>query len=223
MPAVMARFSTTLPAPTMWPLASLRWQAIPATSFNTAVGARALLANTTGLENTAIGFQLLLSNTDGHDNTAIGSDALSINISGNGNTAVGLSAMVQQHKRTKTPPSVSGPATKLPAITTFVSAGSGRRCRGKQHDPHWRQLAGWAGGLGLPHRRHFQPSDRPRDRSTDRNRRQWKIGHRRVVPRRFKRDIEPMDKVSEAILSFQPVEFHYNKGHKTHPVFWLNR
>ncbi len=193
-----------------------------ATSFNTAVGARALLANTTGLENTAIGFQALL-NTDGHDNTAIGSDALSINISGNGNTAVGLSAMASNSTGTQNTAIGFGAGNQITGnnnicIGGFVVGVAGENNTIRIGD----NLPDRQGGLGLPHRRHFQPSDRPRDRSTDRNRRQWEIGHRRVVSRRFKRDIEPMDKVSEAILSFQPGEVSlYKSDTKRTPCFGL--
>jgi hypothetical protein len=55
---------------------------------NTAVGASALAANTTGFANTAVGRQALLSNISGFDNTAIGRHALNINTASE-NTAVG--------------------------------------------------------------------------------------------------------------------------------------
>lgn len=60
-----------------------------AVSTNTAVGASALAANTTGTENTAVGANSLLSNTTGITNTAIGLNTLRTNISGQENTALG--------------------------------------------------------------------------------------------------------------------------------------
>jgi hypothetical protein len=61
-------------------------------TFNTGVGAGALLANT-GDNNTATGAAALLSNVTGEDNTANGTSALGRNIEGNWNTAVGSQAL----------------------------------------------------------------------------------------------------------------------------------
>jgi hypothetical protein len=60
---------------------------------NTAVGAAALVANTTGSDNTASGLDGLQFNTTGNGNTAIGLEALQFNTTGNGNTAIGLEAL----------------------------------------------------------------------------------------------------------------------------------
>jgi hypothetical protein len=60
-----------------------------AVSTNTAVGASALVANTTGSLNTAIGYQALDANTTGLTNTAVGENALGANTTSNDNTAVG--------------------------------------------------------------------------------------------------------------------------------------
>ena len=60
---------------------------------NTATGSRALLHNTTGFHNTANGLQALFSNTTGVHNTANGFDALSSNIDGGDNTATGWRAL----------------------------------------------------------------------------------------------------------------------------------
>jgi hypothetical protein len=61
-------------------------------STNTAVGVSALVANTTGTTNTAVGSSALVANTTGATNTAVGSSALSANTTGASNTAVGLNA-----------------------------------------------------------------------------------------------------------------------------------
>jgi trimeric autotransporter adhesin len=62
-------------------------------SDNTAVGRQALFSNTTGGSNTAIGDSALFSNTEGGLNTAVGLQALENNTAGNRNTASGLSAL----------------------------------------------------------------------------------------------------------------------------------
>ena len=63
-------------------------------STNTAVGAGALDANTTGASNTGLGYQALLANTDGTQNTAVGRAALTANTSGILNSAFGRSALL---------------------------------------------------------------------------------------------------------------------------------
>jgi len=65
-----------------------------AVSTNTAVGASALLSNTTGNYNTASGYRALYSNTTGNYNTASGHEALLSNTTGVNNTAVGVNALV---------------------------------------------------------------------------------------------------------------------------------
>lgn len=61
---------------------------------NTAIGAAALLSNTTGTQNTANGAFALFSNTTGAWNTANGTQALSSNTIGSNNTATGLKALL---------------------------------------------------------------------------------------------------------------------------------
>ena len=62
---------------------------------NTATGAGALLANTSGTANTAAGALALFNNTGGNYNTAFGANALLNNDQGNNNTAIGISALYQ--------------------------------------------------------------------------------------------------------------------------------
>ena len=64
-----------------------------AVSTNTAVGASALVANTTGANHTAVGYQALYSNTTGVNNTAVGGEALYTNSTGGNNVAMGRQAM----------------------------------------------------------------------------------------------------------------------------------
>ena len=59
---------------------------------NTAVGASALQANTSGPHNTAVGEVALVSNSTGGDNTSVGTGSLFFNTTGSGNTAIGYGA-----------------------------------------------------------------------------------------------------------------------------------
>jgi hypothetical protein len=65
-----------------------------AVATNTAVGASALVANTSGSTNTAVGASALDANTTGQRNVAIGHNALTNNINGGYNTAVGKNSLV---------------------------------------------------------------------------------------------------------------------------------
>ena len=63
--------------------------------FNTATGSSALRSNTIGFQNTANGIAALYSNTTGIDNTATGAAALHDNQVGGFNTATGFQALAQ--------------------------------------------------------------------------------------------------------------------------------
>ncbi len=62
-------------------------------TFNTAVGSKALFANTTGRSNTSTGGLALLNNTTGDGNTAAGVQALRSNTDGFYNTAIGYNTL----------------------------------------------------------------------------------------------------------------------------------
>lgn len=64
-------------------------------SYNSATGFASLSGNLTGNNNTGLGAETLYSNTSGSDNTASGYEALYHNESGNNNAAFGASALVQ--------------------------------------------------------------------------------------------------------------------------------
>ena len=61
---------------------------------NTATGNGALQSDTIGAENTAFGYFALNRNTNGDSNTAVGDSALTFDTSGFNNTAIGFSAML---------------------------------------------------------------------------------------------------------------------------------
>lgn len=60
---------------------------------NTAVGSKAMFANTTGFSNTAHGSNALLNNIDGAYNVALGRSTLYLNTSGGNNTGLGALAL----------------------------------------------------------------------------------------------------------------------------------
>jgi hypothetical protein len=62
-------------------------------SNGTAVGQLSLQSNTTGVHNTAVGRAVLNGNTTGQDNTGLGSQALDANSTGSANTALGRQAL----------------------------------------------------------------------------------------------------------------------------------
>jgi hypothetical protein len=61
---------------------------------NTAVGASALAANTTGAGNTSLGAATLQANTTASNNTAVGYGAMNVTTTGANNTAVGYFALI---------------------------------------------------------------------------------------------------------------------------------
>ena len=65
-----------------------------AVATNTAVGASALAANTSGSNNVAVGYRALSSMTTGNTCVAIGQDALKVSVAGTENTAVGFQSML---------------------------------------------------------------------------------------------------------------------------------
>lgn len=60
---------------------------------NTAIGTKALYANTAGASNTAVGWKAMEANTKGYSNTAIGDIALRNNTEGINNTGIGYAAL----------------------------------------------------------------------------------------------------------------------------------
>jgi uncharacterized coiled-coil protein SlyX len=172
---------------------------------NTAFGAATLLFNTTGFKNTAVGSTALLNNATGVGNTAIGSQALFHNTSGSVNTASGEGALFSNTAGSANVALGSfagnGVTTAVNVIcigTNVAGANVDNSCYignifGASIDPT-NSLVGVdaAGKLGVT-----------------------------TSARRFKRDIQPMEDASEAILALQPVRFHYKGDVKSIPCFGL--
>ncbi len=154
---------------------------------NTATGSFALFSNTTGPNNTAIGYFALFSNTTGNSNMASGYDALVNNTTGTGNIALGNFAGSN----------LTTGANNIDVGNLGV-AGESNTIRigteGTQTNAYFAGIyqTNIAGGLVVK-----VDSD----------------GHLGTVgsSERFKDEIKPMNKASEAILGLKPVTFHYKK------------
>jgi len=187
---------------------------------NTANGTLALFRNTTGVRNTANGSQSLTSNITGELNTATGAFALSANAigsnntanggfalwnntTGNGNTALGASALFNNSTGSNNvalgAAAGSGISTANNVICIGIPGGNVSNSFYVANvfetsiDPdNLPVYIDFTGRLGTP-----------------------------SSSRRFKDDITPMDKASEAVLALQPVTFHYKSDKRDTRQFGL--
>jgi hypothetical protein len=160
---------------------------------NTASGVGALFNNSTGFNNTAIGYNTLLSNTTAGDNTAIGTTALFSNTTGEFNIAIGSQALRDN---------VTGDSnTAIGDSAGFNITGSGNVCIGAG-------VNGVAGESNITRIRNVYGSV-----ATERA--VYVTSDNRIgtlsSSRRYKEQIAPMEKASEAIHSLSPVSFRYKK------------
>jgi hypothetical protein len=173
---------------------------------NTALGAGALNSNTTGFNNTAVGRSALQHDT-GPDNTAHGASALSQNTTGGSNTAVGAGALVLNTTGNFNVAIGSGAGLYATAGSYNVYIGAGMLgVAGESNACYIASIFG-------------QSVDPATGTSAfvDTN---GKLGTV-LSSRRFKHDIQPMNKASEAILGLNPVTFHYKSDAKNTPCFGL--
>jgi hypothetical protein len=159
---------------------------------NTATGDYALFNLTTGTRNTAIGFWALNTNTTGSKNTAIGFFALQDNTTGKNNIALGDSSGVFTLGDNNIHIGNVG-AEESDTIRIGTVAGQG--IREFQSNTYIAGISGVTIAGGVP-----VVIDA--------------AGHlgSTTSSERFKDEIKPMDKASEAILALKPVTFHYKKG-----------
>ena len=161
---------------------------------NVATGVQALFNNTTGFHNTAAGFQALFANTTGNHNTADGDNALVHNTTGILNTAVGGHALDQN---------VTGSSNVALGFQAGLNiTGSGNVCIGEN-------ILGLAGESNVTRIRNIGSTAQSNGVFVTVGA-GGKLGFQ-VSSRRYKEDIKPMDKASEAILALKPVTYHYKK------------
>src|SRR5438067_4220000 len=202
-------------------------------NVNTAVGYSALFSNTGGYENTAVGDSTLHSNTSGDNNTASGSAALYNNTTGDGNTATGSGALYGN--------GTGGGNTAVGASALFqntsgivnialgfhagdLTTGSNNidiGSRGVEGESNTIRIGGGVFGYG--------PQTAALIAGISGT---AVVGDAVVVDgngqlgtvassARFKKNIKPMDKASEAILALKPVSFQYRSDSKGTPQFGL--
>jgi hypothetical protein len=173
-------------------------------SFNTANGIQALFSNSIGDSNTANGYQALSGNTTGTFNTANGYRALFHNTTGSNNNAVGYLALfgnstgslnaalgINAGGNVTTANSVIAIGTPGANVSNSCFIGNIRGVTTVNADAIPVMIDS-ASQLGT-----YSSS------------------------RRFKKEIKPMDKASQAILALKPVTFHYKTDNTGTPQFGL--
>ena len=187
----------------------------PAAMENTAVGFRALFSNSAGAGNTAIGYQALQDNMTGFANIAVGDQALLHGNGGIGNIAIGATSLLNN--------------TGNNNIALGTSAGSGLTSGSNNIVIGPGGVAGESGTIRI--------GNSPiQDRTFIAGIRGVTTVNANAIPvlidsagqlgtmsssRRFKKEIQSMDKVSEAILGLKPVTFHYKSDATNTPQFGL--
>jgi hypothetical protein len=170
---------------------------------NTAIGANALHVNTTGFQNVAVGFNALIDNVVGSFNTALGEGALTLN-TGDGNTACGNVTLFNNTGNNNTAlGNIAG--TNLTTGSNNIDIGynvggvaaESNTIRIGNDDISATFITGISGATASGGAQVFVNSNGKLGTSTS--------------SARFKDDIKPMGKASEAILAFNPVSFRYKK------------
>ena len=180
-------------------------------TFNTAVGWRSLLNNDTGRYNTAVGAGCLFINM-AEENTATGAGALFLNLQGGKNTATGAFALFTNSNGTA---NTAVGSDALPANTsggqnTALGQGAGFNqttgsgnvyigvgvpgVAGESNSCYIASIFNQTSASGIPVL--INSSN--------------KLGTT-TSSKRFKENIKPMDKASEALFGLKPVCFRYKK------------
>src|SRR5262249_41220142 len=148
-----------------------------------------------GYGNTVVGKDALIANTSGHSNTAIGTNALGnpfVENVGDLNTAIGFSALGSNISGSSNIALGAGAGDQVSTASNVICIGTSgantsNSCyigniRDALVDPDAQQV--WVDSAG-------------------------KLGTFLYSSRRFKTQIQPMDRLSESILSLKPVTFRY--------------
>jgi hypothetical protein len=172
---------------------------------NTATGEGALFLNTTGSQNTADGVFALGNNIDASQNTATGFEALIFNTSGASNTSVGYNSLLNNTTGSN---NISVGVSAGMNLTTGNAnidignagvAGESRAIRIGTTGTHAKTFIAGISGATVPDGVGVIVGAN------------GKLGTV-VSSERFKDEIQPMDKASEAILALRPVTFRYKKN-----------
>jgi hypothetical protein len=201
--------------------------------FNTALGDSALFHNTIGSTNSAIGYQALFQNREGGANTAIGYFSLWLNSTGGGNTAIGDGALFAANGNSNT--AVGAGALQHPAgdSNTALGVNAGVDISGSNNIVIGANVFGFGGSNTIvigANVGNLGESNTIRIGNTDitdtfisgisgttvANGAAVLVdssGHLGTLTssKRFKEEIRPMNKTSEAIFFLEPVTFRYKK------------
>jgi hypothetical protein len=204
-------------------------------NYNTANGYFALFNNTIGNNNTANGYFALFSNQRGSNNTAEGNQALFSNINGTLNTAIGYGALLQSSASSKN--TATGAGSLQNNVTGWFNTAYGWQAL-LNSTGAFNLAVGTQAGLNLTTGdRNIYIGNQGVAQESGAIRIGYRTystnayiggiygvteaggvnvvigpdGHLGTVQssERFKADIKPMDKASEAILALQPVTFRY--------------
>ena len=208
-------------------------------TFNLAIGFRVGYLNTTGRHLTGIGAAAMRNNTTGEFNTAIGADALRQNATSGLNVAVGDSALASFNDNVDGGNAALGSIALTDLATGIQNTAVGRRALEFSTSGSNNTALGWRAGdnvttasgvvcIGANVQGANDEDNRTFVRNLTNNQVQTfnpptvryvtsrtadgRLGVTSVVSsRRYKYDIKPMEKVSEAILKLKPVTFHLKK------------
>jgi trimeric autotransporter adhesin len=161
-------------------------------SENTATGTGALLHNDTGNANTATGTDALRSNLDGLQNTASGYQALFNNTTGDENTAIGYNTLFNNSSGSNNV--ALGALAESGVTTTNNVICIGAAGENVSNSCYVGNIFGStaSGGIAVLINSSGKLGTSPSSQ-------------------RFKEQIRPMDKTSEALYSLEPVTFRYKK------------
>ena len=178
-------------------------------NFNNAHGAYALEANVDGVENEALGDEALIASVHDSHNVAIGDDALLVQNGGDSNTAVGREA--GDTITTGTHNVFLGDFAGAGAVTSSNNIAIGVQATGPYADSGNTCFIGsiWNEPVSDPATQQAVYVD------------QYNVLGFMVSSRRFKHDIKPMDKASEALFALKPVIYKYKSDTKSRTQFGL--
>jgi hypothetical protein len=216
---------------------------------NTAVGAAALRNNGNASENTAIGSTAMRENSTGENNTAIGSGALTSLNGGDRNTAVGRGAGANYTGAETNNICIGAQTGGVTGESNAIRIGTNSTSGGinvVNNGPAANSISIGAGNasngitvletlfgstisigsaLTAPNAQTFVggifnavPAIGSHLVVVGAN---GKLADSFVSSRRFKKDIAPIDKISEGILALKPVTFHFKNDDTNYPQFGL--
>ena len=162
--------------------------------FNTAIGAGTLIGNTAD-QNTATGAGALFNNGTGGNNTANGVYALFYNLEGGDNTAIGIAALLSNTNGSNNVALGSGAGASATTGSNNVYVGAGMQGAAGESDACYiKSIFGQTSATGIPVLINSNN----------------KLGTT-MSSKRFKKEIRPMDKASDALLALKPVTFRYKE------------